>query len=42
MVDWDIADPYGEDMLLYRQICDEIAEHLNTLVADLRKPPTKT
>jgi len=29
VVDWDIADPYGEDMFLYRQICDEIEEHLN-------------
>ncbi|MBI1749682.1 MAG: low molecular weight phosphatase family protein [Acidobacteria bacterium] len=36
VVDWDIADPYGEDMLLYRQICDEIEEHLNVLVAELR------
>lgn len=38
VVDWDVADPYGEDMLLYRQICDEIEEHLNALVADLRGP----
>ncbi len=41
VVDWDIADPYGEDLLMYRQICDEIEEHLNALVADLRKPPAK-
>jgi arsenate reductase len=41
VVDWDIADPYGEDMLLYRQICDEIAEHLDKLAASLREPHTK-
>ena len=41
VVDWDIADPYGEDMLTYRQICDEIGEHLDTLAASLREPPTK-
>ena len=37
VVDWDIADPYGEDLLMYRQICDEIEEHLNRLVMTLRK-----
>ena len=36
VVDWDIADPYGEDMLMYRQICDEIEEHLGKLAAGLR------
>jgi protein-tyrosine-phosphatase len=41
VVDWDIADPYGEDLQMYRQICDEIEEHLNALVADLRKPAAK-
>jgi len=41
VVDWDIADPYGEDMLLYRQICDEIEEHLDKLAASLREPPSK-
>jgi len=41
VVDWDIADPYGEDLLMYRQICDEIEEHLGALVADLRLPPGK-
>ena len=41
VLDWDIADPYGEDLLMYRQICDEIEEHLNALVASLRQPPAK-
>ena len=41
VVDWDIADPYGEDLLMYRQICDEIEEHLSILAADLREPSTK-
>ena len=36
VVDWDIADPYGEDMLMYRQICDEIEEQLGRLAAGLR------
>jgi arsenate reductase (thioredoxin) len=41
VVDWDIADPYGEDLLMYRQICDEIEEHLETLAANLRQDATK-
>jgi arsenate reductase len=41
VVDWDIADPYGEDLLMYRQICDEIEEHLTALVADLRANSAK-
>ncbi|MBI3404842.1 MAG: hypothetical protein HY046_05245 [Acidobacteria bacterium] len=34
--DWDIADPYGEDMGLYRQICGEIEEQVSALAARLR------
>ena len=41
VVDWDIADPYGEDLFLYRQICDEIEEHLEKLVAGLRRDAAK-
>jgi len=33
---WDIADPYGEDIELYRRIRDEIEEHLKHLAARLR------
>ena len=42
VVDWDIADPYGEDLLMYRQICDEVEEHLNALAADLRDSSART
>jgi len=41
VVDWDIADPYGEDMHLYRQICDEIEEHLEVLAAGFRRDAAK-
>lgn len=41
VVDWDIADPYGEDLLMYRQICDEITEHMEKLAAGLRQDAAK-
>jgi arsenate reductase len=41
VIDWDVDDPYGEDLLIYRQICDEIEERLAQLAADLRKRPSK-
>ena len=34
--DWDIADPYGEDLGMYRQVCDEIEEHVRRLAERLR------
>ena len=36
VVDWDVSDPYGEDMGVYREICDEIEERVNTLAEELR------
>ena len=41
VVDWDIADPYGEDLLMYRQICDEITEHMDKLATSLRQESDK-
>jgi protein-tyrosine-phosphatase len=34
--DWDVDDPYGEDLLIYRQVCDDIEERLRELAARLR------
>jgi len=36
VVDWDVDDPYGEDLGTYRQICDDIEERLAQLTASLR------
>ena len=37
--DWDIADPYGADPELHRQIRDEIEERVNNLAERLRRKP---
>ena len=36
VLDWDIEDPYGEDLTTYRRIRDDIEERLSELVASLR------
>lgn len=36
VMDWDIEDPYGEDMAVYRRICDEIEERVIELATSLR------
>jgi protein-tyrosine-phosphatase len=36
VLDWDVADPYGEDLQIYREVCDDIEERLNELAEDLR------
>ncbi len=36
VVDWDVDDPYGEEMGIYRRIRDEIEERLAVLAAELR------
>jgi arsenate reductase len=41
VVDWDIADPYGENLLMYRQVYDEIEEHMAKLAASLRQNAAK-
>ncbi|MGH9775004.1 MAG: low molecular weight phosphatase family protein [Candidatus Acidiferrales bacterium] len=35
-IDWDVQDPYGEDLELYRQICDDIEKRVAALAKDLR------
>ncbi len=35
--DWDIGDPYGEDLAVYRRICDEIEEKVLELAGRLRE-----
>ena len=34
--DWDVEDPYGEDMETYRRICDDIEARIADLAARLR------
>ena len=34
--DWDVEDPFGEDMETYRRICDDVVERLAELTARLR------
>ncbi|HEV2422461.1 MAG TPA: arsenate reductase ArsC [Candidatus Acidoferrales bacterium] len=35
VVDWKVQDPYGSDLEIYRQICDNIDEKVKKLVSDL-------
>ncbi|HEX9759455.1 MAG TPA: low molecular weight phosphatase family protein [Candidatus Acidoferrales bacterium] len=37
VVDWEIDDPYGEDLGVYRRILEDIEELLNALASDLRR-----
>jgi len=37
VLDWDVGDPYGESLSVYREICDNIEERLNELAATIRK-----
>jgi protein-tyrosine-phosphatase len=34
--DWDVQDPFGEDIELHRQICDSIEARVTLLAAQLR------
>lgn len=36
VLDWDVGDPYGEDVSVYREICDAIEQRLHELAATLR------
>lgn len=36
VVDWDVADPYGEELGVYREIRDEIEERVTALAEELR------
>ncbi|MFZ0739846.1 MAG: low molecular weight phosphatase family protein [Candidatus Acidiferrales bacterium] len=35
--DWDVEDPYGEDMATYRRICEDIEARVTELAERLRK-----
>lgn len=35
--DWDVSDPYGEDIEIHRRICDEIEARLLDLASRLRR-----
>jgi len=37
VLDWDVGDPYGESLGVYREICDTIEERLQELAACIRK-----
>jgi len=34
--DWEVTDPYGDDMGVYRRVCDEIEARIIELAARLR------
>lgn len=36
VLDWDVGDPYGEDLSVYREICDQIEGRLDELAAAIR------
>lgn len=40
VLDWEISDPYGENLELYRRICDEIDERVAQLADRLREDPS--
>lgn len=37
MEDWDVGDPYGSDLAVYREICEEIAARIENLARRLRE-----
>jgi arsenate reductase len=37
VVDWDVDDPYGEDLAAYRRICDDVEELVKDLADRLRR-----
>jgi arsenate reductase (thioredoxin) len=39
--DWDVEDPYGEDMETYQRICEDIESRVLELAARLRQDNTK-
>lgn len=41
VVDWEVEDPYGEDLAVYRRIRDEIEERVTELAESMRPKPSK-
>ncbi len=37
VIDWEVDDPYGEDLATYRRICEQIEEHIMELAEELRR-----
>lgn len=37
VLDWDVDDPFGEDLGVYRRVCDDIEELIKNLAETLRK-----
>jgi protein-tyrosine-phosphatase len=35
--DWDVEDPYGEDLATYRRICEDIEARVEELAERLRR-----
>lgn len=36
VVDWDVDDPYSEDLAMYRRVCDDVEGLVNDLAEKLR------
>jgi arsenate reductase (thioredoxin) len=36
VMDWDVHDPYGDDVETYRLVCDDIEQRLQDWIAELR------
>jgi protein-tyrosine-phosphatase len=39
--DWEVGDPYGSDLAVYREICDEIERRLKDLAERLDHAPAR-
>jgi arsenate reductase (thioredoxin) len=39
IVDWDVEDPFGSDLEIYRRISTEIETHMRELVKELKEQP---
>ncbi len=42
VLDWDVGDPYGESLGVYREICDTIEEHLQGLADNIRREANRS
>lgn len=40
VLDWDVPDPFGEELGIYRDICDEIEQRLRDWLAGLNRQST--
>jgi arsenate reductase len=42
VVDWDVEDPYGEDLAIYRRVREDIEERVRQLAAQFRAENQKS